>query len=817
MSQIPKVGEIFESKYEIQQILGSGGNGTVARALQLDCQRIVAIKILHSEIAFDEEFKARFLREAQTLHKLSHVNIVTFYHIGISSIGLPYLVMEYINGKSIRALCNETPELPLRRSLTIVRGAALALAYVHENGIVHRDIKPENLIITDEPEPDTVKLVDFGLARLIESEEQRLTGTGQVLGSSNYMSPEQCLGQPADLRSDIYSLTACLFEMICGKPPFEADTAIGLMYKHINEEPPKFSTTKFAGAVELNNIIRIGMAKDPKARFANMSEMAHCIDKLNSCSMAERKPFVLRRSTFAISVVLILLLLLAGSIGLRRNYLSSEKAQSTEHDKRNENSSSRVLRMLETYQAQLRTMEKSKGPDSYALAPILSTLGENFTTLRRFPEAEKCFRRALTLSLKNNPTDLALEVKRSHDLASNLMLQLKFAEATALYARILAIRKQCGGDTEDSLTELAEGYLDLQKPAEAEKYLKQVLDLRKKEFGENSPEISDALINLGRSYCAQNHFKEAIDLEQRALELDEIADSNSSGNQDTVRAVATQGEYQRLGRALSELGHTCLSANQLDKAAYYYQRAIGLDEKWRSESDQGFPVDLEEYAHVLVCLRQYDKAEPILNRALSLEERYDNVRLDTLRYSAICCQFLKKDKEGKIILSKALDKIDHQIGNGRISTLADLLALCPEMSANRMRAEKMLAAILDQLLADRKGSNYASSSKGTIDYGIVTAWDNLADAYQHDGAYDKSERCRQISLELLQSAPDRASVARHLQELAYCLMKQKKLESAKSNLQQAQSICKDLPPSVRALPAIQHLETTIHQQLDQCR
>jgi serine/threonine protein kinase len=288
MSPFPRVGETFCGRYQLEEVLGTGGIGTVFKAQQLDCRRTVAVKILHPDLSSDEDFKRRFLREARALNELRHTGIVTVYHIGISDSGLPYIVMEYIRGKSIRQLLSDEGSLPAFRAINIARQAADALAYVHENNIVHRDLKPENIVTVGEPEPDTVKLVDFGLARFLS--EQKSTRTGTLIGSASYMSPEQCLGKPVDQRSDIYSLSLCFYEMLTGVRPFEAETPVGLIYKHTHEAVPAIKASQVDRFhISINDTIAKGTAKQPEDRFGSMQELASALDQL-ATSLESVKP-----------------------------------------------------------------------------------------------------------------------------------------------------------------------------------------------------------------------------------------------------------------------------------------------------------------------------------------------------------------------------------------------------------------------------------------------------------------------------------------------------------------------------------------------
>lgn len=277
------LGDVFEQRYELLQVLGSGGVGTVYLARQLDAERTVAIKILQPELASDEELKQRFLREAQILSRIKHENVVQVHHLGISSLVLPFIVMEYVAGKPLRGLITEQGALGVARSISIIRQCASALIEVHSSGIIHRDLKPENIVLADERMPDAVKIIDFGLARVEDSTKQQqvLTSTGFLIGTVAYMSPEQCRGVRVDSRSDIYSLSLCFYEMLKGTPPFEADSTMGLMYKQINETLPMLDTRTFGVASEaLNNFLKKGLAKNPDDRFQSAEEMLSALNDL---------------------------------------------------------------------------------------------------------------------------------------------------------------------------------------------------------------------------------------------------------------------------------------------------------------------------------------------------------------------------------------------------------------------------------------------------------------------------------------------------------------------------------------------------------
>ncbi len=283
MASYPKIGQTFDGRFELLAELGSGGMGSVFKANQLDARRVVAIKIMHAGLGERDDFADRFLREAKALSVLQHENIVTVYHMGLSTDNFLYIAMELANGSTLRNAIDTQGKFSLARAIKITKQCCSALQYMHEAGIVHRDLKPENIILQNDPEADFVKLIDFGLAKVNTGQgDQKLTATGEIVGSINYMSPEQCSGRPSDQRGDIYALAACFYEMLSGVAPFAAESPIAVMYKHMHGEVPQLSTQKVKGFHPLiNHIIAKGLAKDPDKRYSNVADMSADLDRLS--------------------------------------------------------------------------------------------------------------------------------------------------------------------------------------------------------------------------------------------------------------------------------------------------------------------------------------------------------------------------------------------------------------------------------------------------------------------------------------------------------------------------------------------------------
>lgn len=263
-------------RYEVVGELGQGAMGVVYKARDPLIDREVAIKTINLNLAMEErdEYEARFYQEARAAGRLSHPNIVTIYDVGRND-EVAYIAMEYLQGRELRDILNETPLLPVGEVLQIVTQVALGLAYAHDHDVVHRDIKPSNVMILHDRH---VKITDFGIARMASSAVR--TQTGMVLGSPKYMSPEQVMGKAIDRRSDIFSLGVMLYEMLNGQAPFVGENVNAIMYQTLNTIPAPPSGVNPAVPDMLDYIIAKTLAKDVDARYQNASELA---DDLKAC------------------------------------------------------------------------------------------------------------------------------------------------------------------------------------------------------------------------------------------------------------------------------------------------------------------------------------------------------------------------------------------------------------------------------------------------------------------------------------------------------------------------------------------------------
>ncbi|MCX5266280.1 protein kinase [Streptomyces sp. NBC_00199] len=267
-------GLVGDGRYRLTRRLGRGGMAEVFAAEDVRLGRTVAVKLLRADLAEDPVSKARFTREAQSVAGLNHHAIVAVYDSGEDFVGgqsVPYIVMEIVEGRTIRDLLLNAEAPGPEQALIITSGVLEALAYSHQHGIVHRDIKPANVIITHN---GAVKVMDFGIARALHGASTTMTQTGMVMGTPQYLSPEQALGKAVDHRSDLYATGCLLYELLALRPPFTGETPLSVVYQHVQDIPvPPSQTSGGECPPELDGLVMRSLAKDPDDRFQTAEEM----------------------------------------------------------------------------------------------------------------------------------------------------------------------------------------------------------------------------------------------------------------------------------------------------------------------------------------------------------------------------------------------------------------------------------------------------------------------------------------------------------------------------------------------------------------
>jgi serine/threonine-protein kinase len=271
------MSSLLGARYLLGEMIGTGGMADVYLAQDQRLSREVAIKILRSDLAKDPLFVARFRKEAKAAAGLNHPAIVAVYDSGEDP--APYIVMELVSGHTLRDLIHDGERLPLQRALEIGEGILAGLEYSHARHIVHRDIKPANVMITEKGD---VKVMDFGIARAMDDLGATLTSTWNVVGTAQYLSPEQAVGEPADLRSDIYSTGCLLFELLSGQPPFTGETPVSIAFQHASSIAPLIRTIQPELPEGIETILAVALAKKPEDRYQSAQEMLDDIARVRA-------------------------------------------------------------------------------------------------------------------------------------------------------------------------------------------------------------------------------------------------------------------------------------------------------------------------------------------------------------------------------------------------------------------------------------------------------------------------------------------------------------------------------------------------------
>jgi len=278
-SALPKPGDIIADRYRVVAPIGRGAMGTVYRAEHTQISKVMAIKLLHRELQENPENVARFHREAESASRLNHPNTVHVFDFGRTKSGSLYLVMEYVDGDDLAKVLEKDGAMPFGRVAYLCAQVAGSVSDAHASGIVHRDLKPENIVISKVRDGEMAKVLDFGLAKLFEGNvETQVTSSGTIVGTPFYMSPEQIHGQELDGRSDVYAMGAIMYECVVGHPPFEAPNPVGVLSKHLSEEPLRPSAqSPLSVPAEADEIILRCLEKDPDRRYQTAEELREAL------------------------------------------------------------------------------------------------------------------------------------------------------------------------------------------------------------------------------------------------------------------------------------------------------------------------------------------------------------------------------------------------------------------------------------------------------------------------------------------------------------------------------------------------------------
>jgi len=406
-SGIPQ--EHLLGKYTVLERIGTGGMAEVYKGRHEKLGRDVAIKVMHTSLAGDAQFTARFEREARLSASLRHRGIVQVFDFDKQGDRL-FLIMEYVNGGTLKqrleTLRAEGRYMPLKEISRIFQQVANALDYAHDQGMLHRDLKPANILLDQSGE---AYITDFGIARLLESEE--ITRTGSILGTPDYMSPEQCEGKTLTFTSDIYSLGVILFEMLTNRVPFDADSPLATLQKQVHAPVPSLTDTRNDLPTSLDVLLRKALAKEPETRFDTAEELADEFSRL-AVSVGDSNPPAARKSTPApvkpsnnmsygwiVAAVLIILALGAGGFWLwklrQTSAASAARCVSVETCERNARALATADRPLLAIESYLKAVSLVPADQQTVNAQLPCDLGDAYARINKKPEARLAFRECI--------------------------------------------------------------------------------------------------------------------------------------------------------------------------------------------------------------------------------------------------------------------------------------------------------------------------------------------------------------------------------------------------------------------------------------
>jgi serine/threonine protein kinase len=495
----------IDDRYRVEEQIGVGGMGVVYKAQHLLLNRPMAVKVLNPEAVNSPKAITRFQQEAKAATALNHEHIASVKEFGITKDGMPYLAMDYVNGPSLADVLKHGP-LDANRATNIFMQACEGMAHAHKRGILHRDLKPANILLAEEKDTtDFVKIVDFGIAKILPAVDQesiKLTQTGELFGTPQYMSPEQWNGSSADARTDIYSIGSVMYESLTGKPPFAGETIVSVIYSQLHETPKPFSKGIIGNknmARGLENVVLRCLEKDPKLRFQTMEEVHDALKLVqlggkprpsNSQSTQRRSRLLL----FAIASGILLPLILFSVIIFPsvKSYLYPPPWVNTLAEARQQMSISAWEPAEALLKRAIKQAEDGHASDIDKHA-IYYQMGQDYLDSRRYSQAAAAFENAVKFS---NPDPLE---------TANTLEELAWSIRESHY-------HNGAQDQSKSAVEDYKRALELAKEA---------LRLKETHAGINHPYVTYTLEKLGVIYQTLGNFDQAEAAFLRAIKIDE--------------------------------------------------------------------------------------------------------------------------------------------------------------------------------------------------------------------------------------------------------------------------------------------------------
>lgn len=615
----PFIGTILNNTYQIQEVVGKGGMGAVYRARDILMERTVAIKMLHAHLVQDQASIQRFQQEARAASAINHPNVITAYDFGISESGQPYLIMDFLSGKSLSAAIDESRGLDCSRAVHILAQTCDALHVAHTKGVIHRDLKPSNImVVQNRDDRDFVKIVDFGIAKLLPhsgKQSQNLTQTGELFGSPLYMSPEQFLGKNLDERTDIYAMGCVMYETLMGSPPFSGEHVLETMHKHIHEAPLKFAQRRpdLKIPAKLEAIAMRALEKEPDARYQTMAELRDAIlltmdgardnrtlgARLQSIrsqlKRARKKNERVIRNVQIASLACVVIAILALGIAY---YFQGDRDTQWVNLRREAQD---CYKRGQLDKAEKKFLEAGKvAKDLYGLEDpkyldTLEKLAWIYEEQGKYANARKLIKKVKTLTAED-----VLRFKAAQILAYTPVSQLENLQSqnvlkgpeTALKAGIKELEKYIG-PTDPGLIilyeALAKTYEKQQHYAEAEDARIKLVSIREDSQGQDSVGVADARVDLANLYMDWGKYvagKKAYDDAQRTF-------AEAKESYDTAIKIYKElfGQDYKKIPDIKKKYEECV---KLEEEAGKQVQAGGGESSENSESDPAEPMDPSE-------------------------------------------------------------------------------------------------------------------------------------------------------------------------------------------------------------------------------